>query len=289
MYPLPHRRVRTRHSRAASNAGVSRVLLGFAALLLLGGCGSSGSDSETDSGCVSLPSQCTITGVSATAWPTGGTTGGGGSTSSDGNTSSGGQPPSCNACTADQVCIAGECTDVPDSCPCPLETYCDLATDTCVVGCTKDEECDAGRICDPVARECLPGCREDPDCPSGQICEGLMCIEGCREDADCDAGEICDGLTCRQGCNTTDECPPGQICDDTIYRQGCTSDADCGPPARSVTMSSRSVAPGVATNADCPLEKLCDPGSDECGLAATGSTSAAPASSAPRSVCRGLP
>lgn len=185
-------------------------------------------------------------------------TSGGDPTAGSASGGTGGAPPTCDACGADQVCVQGDCVDVPKSCPCPVETYCDLMSGTCMIGCTKDEECDAGRICDPVKRECFPGCREDVDCAKGQICEGLMCEVGCRKDADCAANEICDGTTCRLGCHADAECPAGQICDDTVCREGCTSDADCKAPGEICDDAGQVCRAGCRDNGDCALEKVCD-------------------------------
>src|SRR5262245_16579827 len=50
-------------------------------------------------------------------------------------------PPACTGCSANQVCVNGVCTDLPNQCPCPLESYCDLATSMCRPGCLADEQC----------------------------------------------------------------------------------------------------------------------------------------------------
>src|SRR5262245_44363331 len=34
-------------------------------------------------------------------------------------------PAACAECSAQQICVDGECQDVPRQCPCPVETYCD--------------------------------------------------------------------------------------------------------------------------------------------------------------------
>src|SRR3954469_22077241 len=74
----------------------------------------------------------------------GGTGGAGGSGPTDAGTD---HPVAmCTGCLPTQVCLSGSCVDVPSSCPCPKETYCDLAKGSCVVGCTGDDQCDTGRI-----------------------------------------------------------------------------------------------------------------------------------------------
>src|SRR5690348_4060041 len=49
----------------------------------------------------------------------------------------------CGPCAANQVCSNGACVDLPSTCPCPKESYCDLATGHCVIGCTGDDGCSA--------------------------------------------------------------------------------------------------------------------------------------------------
>lgn len=143
-----------------------------------------------------------------------------------------GDPPACSDCGADQVCIQHACVDVPTMCPCPVETYCDLAESTCVIGCTKDAECDEGRICDANTRTCFDGCRDDAGCPTpGDICDAMTCRPGCHVDADCATpGDICDATTCRPGCYEDEDCPLESLCD-TVAKEcysGCNDVDDCG-------------------------------------------------------------
>ena len=51
------------------------------------------------------------------------------------SSSDGGGDSSCSGCGANQVCIAGTCQDLPSKCPCPKESYCDIASNTCKRGC----------------------------------------------------------------------------------------------------------------------------------------------------------
>ncbi|MBA3547833.1 MAG: hypothetical protein H0T76_15225 [Nannocystis sp.] len=238
---------------------MNRSLLIVAGVFVVA-CGGSGGG-DTDSNCTSL-AQCTTPGTNVTSITS--ATGENPTGSATDATDTGGDPPSCAACGDDQVCIAGACTAVPDQCPCPLETYCELVTSKCVIGCTKDAECDAGRICDPIKRECFPGCREDSECGAGEICEGLTCIAGCRNDGDCGAMQICDGIVCRQGCQTDGECPQGQVCDATVCRVGCTSEADCPGAGEICDIAKKVCRAGCQVNADCPLEQVCDPQALSC-------------------------
>lgn len=187
------------------------TLWSLAAAFSLACGGGSGEDTESSTAGETVA-------TSNTSSPTGGT-----------SETSGSGPPICGDCGDAQVCIQGECTDVPDMCPCPVETYCDLGMNKCVIGCTSDAECDDGRICDADKRECFVGCRKDVECGSGEICENLSCVEGCRDDDDCGAGELCDAMMCRLGCYTDADCPIEQLCDTEgqVCYDGCKSIDNC--------------------------------------------------------------
>ncbi len=139
-------------------------------------------------------------------------------------------PASCSSpCRPDQVCANGSCVDVPKTCPCPVETYCDLETGSCKVGCTDDSTCSTGRICDMARRECNDGCREDGQCGTGKICEALTCRSGCRKDDACGVDSICDALTCRPGCRKDPDCAASQYCDMSALacKTGCRTSTAC--------------------------------------------------------------
>jgi hypothetical protein len=137
--------------------------------------------------------------------------------------------PTCDACTPNQVCVLGVCEDLPASCPCPAETYCNLADNTCVVGCIADTDCATGRICFSEQRQCRDGCRADTDCGQGRICDdvNLVCRAGCRADAACSAGQICEATRCESGCRQDAECGAGHICEELQCRVGCRNNDGC--------------------------------------------------------------
>jgi hypothetical protein len=193
-------------------------------------------------------------------------------------------PPVCHGCGANQVCVSGQCLDVPSMCPCPKETYCDLGMGRCVIGCTSDDLCDTGRICLMDQRMCIAGCRGDTGCWAGQICDQLMCRAGCRDDSGCAAGQICEQSTCRAGCRADSGCAAGQICDQMMCRAGCRDDSGCaagqiceqslcragcradatcgaGKICDDATLACRA---GCRATADCPLEQLCNTTSTTC-------------------------
>lgn len=138
-------------------------------------------------------------------------------------------PSECGECGDHKVCMNGACVALPETCPCPKESYCNLAANTCEVGCTADGECADGRICDAQSRKCHTGCRTDPGCKTGMICDKELCRAGCRMDSACAAGQICDNTLCRTGCRRDPDCPANQYCDDASLtcKAGCTADASC--------------------------------------------------------------
>jgi hypothetical protein len=154
----------------------------------------------------------------------------------------------CAVCAANQVCVDNSCVYLPAQCPCPVESYCDLASNTCVIGCTADEQCDVGRICFVDARICRAGCRDDSGCSTGTICENLECRSGCRDDSGCTAGSICENLSCRPGCREDQDCASGTICDNTVCREGCCSNEMC-PGGR--VCSDTYCIEGCRTTEDC--------------------------------------
>lgn len=182
--------------------------------------------------------------------------------------STGGGPRNCTSCTDGQVCVEGACVEVPKSCPCPKETYCDLAVSQCKVGCTNDNECSTGRICDDAARSCHTGCRKDEACGSGMICDNTLCRAGCRKDGDCGSGNICDTAkkTCVKGCRKDTDCTTaGQICDtmSNTCQKGCRKDTDCGSGMICDTAASM-CRTGCRTTATCPNEQICDTAANKC-------------------------
>lgn len=169
----------------------------------------------------------------------------------------GAPPRACDACAPGQACSGGACFEPPSECPCPAETYCDLAMGRCVLGCTSDAECDPARprLCDVAGRRCVDGCRSDAACGAGRICDAMVCRAGCRSTADCGAGQICDATTCRTGCEADTDCAgAGEVCDagSRTCRAGCRSSADCPVGERCGT--------GEVCMAGCDATSRCPPG-----------------------------
>jgi hypothetical protein len=149
----------------------------------------------------------------------------------------------CPSCPAGKICSDGACIDVPEQCPCPRESYCDLESNRCVAGCLEDDQCaPTGRICEPSTRQCRDGCRTDEKCGPGRICAlgsaasdaspaTGTCRPGCRSDQGCEIGQICEDRTstCRVGCRTDESCGPGRICSAATSTciTGCRQDSEC--------------------------------------------------------------
>ena len=72
------------------------------------------------------------------------------------------------ACGPNQLCESGSCKDLPTQCPCPIESYCDLANNRCVAGCLSDDDCKTGRYCDGT-KHCQDGCRVGT-CGLNEVC-----------------------------------------------------------------------------------------------------------------------
>lgn len=162
---------------------------------------------------------------------------------------------SCD-CTEDEVCVDNRCEALPATCPCPLESYCDLGTNTCVAGCTSDALCNEGRICFKDERECRNGCRSDGGCGAGEICEELQCRAGCRADTDCGAGSYCDRstLVCVDGCDSDTDCGRGSICQRLHCVAGCRGDTGCDSGEVCEDLHCQD---GCRTDAACGAGALC--------------------------------
>lgn len=157
-----------------------------------------------------------------------------------------GGPVGCPPCRPDQVCSSGTCQDVPATCPCPEESYCDLASNRCVAGCAADEHCSRGRYCDTGARTCRDGCRGDAECPADQACLGHACT-GCS--SSCNDGDPCTSDVCvRAQCTN----PPGN--------DGASCRDDGNPCTGDVCRAGRCEHPAASEQQPCP-DRPCNMGS----------------------------
>ncbi len=166
----------------------------------------------------------------------------------------------CGAgCKAGEVCSEGQCVELPKTCPCPAESYCDLAQGACKVGCTRDEECSAGRFCDEGKRTCKDGCRTEKDCAkvtSGVVaCDEGACVTTCDTKFHA-CGKACKGDTdataCGAGCVSCPTRPNAAAsCVSGACKSACTAGfhecgADCASNVAPATCgTSCSPCPGV--------------------------------------------
>ncbi len=112
---------------------------------------------------------------------------------------------------------------LPATCPCPVESYCDLSSNTCKAGCTRDEECKAGRFCDEATRTCADGCRTVADCKAPANGD-VACAEGmCK--ATCDARFHACGAACKAD---TDPTACGTTCTACPIRTNATASCEGG-------------------------------------------------------------
>ncbi len=138
-------------------------------------------------------------------------------------------------CGADGACVApcasdGDCED---------GLVCQPATQSCVEGCSRDNECggfENGFRCDPLVRECGPiRCAMDQTCPVDWFCnlddDPALCEEGCRP-GQCGFEQYCDldVRECVDGCLIDEHCAFGTFCDAdaNLCRVGCRDDLECG-------------------------------------------------------------
>jgi hypothetical protein len=123
------------------------------------------------------------------------------------------------ACQGDGSGLESESELLFAQCPCPIESYCDLATGTCVPGCIEDAGCRSGRWCDTAARQCRDGCRADIDCGERRICENHACVVGCRR---CPSATQCTRFVCEEGACVERNKPNGTDC--RFDNNECTDD-----------------------------------------------------------------
>jgi hypothetical protein len=116
---------------------------------------------------------------------------------------------------------------LPAHCPCPLGSYCDLATQTCKRGCLGNDQCPADQRCDTTVFLCAPRCDFDMGCAGHMPCaakagDGNSLCAVCRPG---DMGIVCPCVKGYADCNRdgTDGCetPLGTLTD-------CHA---CGQPA----------------------------------------------------------
>ncbi len=139
---------------------------------------------------------------------------------------------------------------LPKNCPCPPDSYCDLATNSCVAGCREDAHCSKGKYCDKAVSLCKVGCRSSADCSDdGNGCTDLACTGGscvhvpnkapCADDGNSCTADVCSGGTCTHPpanngklCGATKDCSDFRCqngaCAESFFKAGtaCPDDKD---------------------------------------------------------------
>ena len=175
MLPLSSQRREERRGAHVNGHMRLRNALAFVVLATAGvlAC-SGGADGGTIAG---------ITPTEGTSPPDDASSGGPGARTDGGGPGTPGPAKCEGGCGDGQVCSEGKCVDLPSTCPCPVESYCDLATNTCKAGCTSHDQCSKGRFCDTAKRTCKDGCRTAIDCAepaNGSVtCNAGTCVTSC--------------------------------------------------------------------------------------------------------------
>jgi hypothetical protein len=102
---------------------------------------------------------------------------------------------------------------LPATCPCPLDSYCDLASNTCKPGCSSNDNCPAKQRCDVPSRTCVKGCETANDCtidPKATTvsCKDRQCVQTCAQGTSYACNGACvavdDLNACGQACAKCD-------------------------------------------------------------------------------------
>jgi hypothetical protein len=143
------------------------------------------------------------------------------------------------ACGPNQVCNGGVCQTLPNSCPCPMGAYCDVASNTCRPGCLADGDCQAGTYCDTTRRSCAPGCRTADDCANqADACIGHACSNSCGT---CDDRNAC----------TQDSCVRN-VCRHSPVSDGSVCGSESNPCLADTCSAGKCVSGAVADGSACP-------------------------------------
>ena len=132
----------------------------------------------------------------------------------------------CGMCRSDQLCIDNRCSEPPTSCPCPIGSYCDLAINHCVIGCTLNDHCPLAEVCED--RHCVDHC---PACDDGDACTTDACQRGVCKHAPGNDGAQCAGSSpcVQRGVCQAGACQPVPVADGTTCANAtnCSSSSVC--------------------------------------------------------------
>ena len=159
-------------------------------------------------------------------------------------------------CDQPFVCKRERCTFCSDNDDCEITETCkSTATNerACVaISCRQNSECREGYWCKEETGVCRPPCTRNEECENGKVCHNGLCEminPECETDWDCPRNEVCKPyFLCERGddCQLDGECGAGRVCNNDI--------ASCIPE-------------GCYFHEDCDNDKACDPGAHECRYA----------------------
>jgi hypothetical protein len=144
-------------------------------------------------------------------------------------------PGACLLCTAQELCVDGQCVDPCDAVSCN-------SGETCVLGVCRDCHtlgCSGGEVC--YDGSCLPDPCAEVACDNGtEYCDNGRCVPLCH-DRSCPAGQRCglDGtcepdLCAGQRCDEGEQCVGGSCVSDPCSAVYCAPGAVCVPPGECV-------------------------------------------------------
>ena len=171
------------------------------------------------------------------------------------------------------ICLGTTCVQCVVQSDCPLGTYCNVTSNTCIPGCNDSNDCTSPNqpVCDVSTRQCV-SCTQNADCGgTTPICELAdpayinQCV-GCSTSQDCAATEKCNQNTksC-QRCITSSDCvgnTAGPFCETSFGGQvakctECLVDSDCGSGNKCLVSIDGNRCVACITNQDCP-NGVCD-------------------------------
>jgi len=120
-----------------------------------------------------------------------------------------------------EVCVMGECQECRDDTQChvkyPAEKR-ECQNSRCEVKpeCRADADCAAvgeGLVC--KGEKCVVECTANEDCAAGRKCEGQKCVAECQNDIECGPGRVCVDGACQDqagtGLKVSAQCKPMNV------------------------------------------------------------------------------
>lgn len=193
-------------------------------------------------------------------------------------------------CTGGKKCnvVTGQCIQCFNDTDCSGATpVCNLATATCIAGCTVDSDCSgATPVCDTGAKICVAGCVTNANCTTltEPICDTVnkTCV-GCLFNTDCTGvSEVCEpsSKTCIPGCfNNTDCSGATPVCNlGTNLCVACLANSDCSGATPACDLGTN-ICVECTNNGDCSGNTpICKIGTKTCVTCLTNADCTAPAS-----------